>query len=93
MGVNKLKRWALVDRETKIVHNVVIWDGVSDWYPNIPNVDLIECTDLPAEPGGKYENGIFLDRVEVSYLYPPEPPVEIVIAPIDNEVTTEPKVI
>lgn len=75
-----MRRWALVDKDTKYVHGIALWDGVSLWEPHIPNVDLIECENTDAEPGGKYIDGTFL---------PPEKPT---ITP-DNEVTSEPTVI
>jgi hypothetical protein len=35
-------RWALVNKETNLVENVVIWDGLNDLFQNTTNVQLQE---------------------------------------------------
>jgi hypothetical protein len=78
-----MKRWALIENESNIVRNVILWDGVSVWSPQ-DDVYLIECDgDENAQPGAVYENGIFLIPV----------PVEEPELTANNEVTTEPTVL
>lgn len=85
-----MRTWAIVDKTTKIIHNVVVWDGVSPYDPKIPNVEFIECTGFIAEPGGMYENGEFIRIEEVQRRFAPPPSAS---ETIENEVTSEPTVI
>lgn len=78
-----MKRWALVENGSNIVQNIILWDGVSAWKPQ-EGVYLVECDGYQdAQPGGTYENGIFVRPVIV------EGPELIA----NNEVTTEPTVL
>lgn len=89
-----MRRWALVNKDSKIIDNVISWDGVSYWTPP-DNYDLIECGQTDdAEPGGKYEDGKFLTNEQVRQLYYSSlPQEETIIESLPNEVTTEPTVI
>lgn len=83
-----MRKWALVDKDTNEVREVIAWDGVTTWSPTIPNVDVIECTDEEfAECGGTYVEGVFFPMPVEQQAYS-----ESTIT-ANNEVTTEPTVL
>lgn len=46
-------RWALINNETNLVENVIIWDGEGNLFPNTLNVLLNE--NEPCVTGWLYE--------------------------------------
>jgi hypothetical protein len=46
-------RWALINTETNLVENVIIWDGEGSLFPNTLNVLLTE--NEPCSIGWLYE--------------------------------------
>ncbi len=72
-----MKRWALVDNQSNIVTNIILWDEESPWQPQNSNITMIECTEIEsADIGGSYIDGNFT----------PKPSVQ-------SEVTTAPTVL
>ena len=54
------KKYAVIDKETLIVENVVLWDGVTNWNPGNQYL-LIEVEGInPMGSGMKYEDGNFI---------------------------------
>jgi hypothetical protein len=56
-------RYALVDKATKIVEGVILWDGEA-FYSVAENIELIELGDAIAGPGWMYANGTFTAPTE-----------------------------
>ena len=74
-----MRNWALIDTETNIVKNIVVWDGEQEWFPSEICL-LIECTNnLDAEIGGTYINDNFVRvvRTITEEVSPPVPPSEV----------------
>jgi hypothetical protein len=57
--------YALVNKETNIVENIIVWDGITEWTPPA-NVDVIFVSDIETAyiGGTRNSNG--------SYSRPPE---------------------
>jgi len=61
----KMLRHALVNKETNIVENLVLWDGETPWTPLDKHL-VINIEDKPyVDMGHTYNNGVFIA--------PPEP--------------------
>lgn len=55
-----VKNYAVIDEETNVIINVILWDGESNWVPPVGSyVVCIEGTE--AGIGWKYENEQFTD--------------------------------
>lgn len=57
--------YALVNKETKIVENIIAWDGVTEWVPPV-GVDVIFVSELETAYIGGTRNS------DGSYSRPPE---------------------
>lgn len=57
-----MKTYACVNQQTKVVDNVVVWDGIQEW--SAPDgYDIVELTDC-AGIGWMYQNGQFIRPLE-----------------------------
>ena len=55
-----IKNYAVINNQTNIVENVVVWDGENEWLP--PEGTYVICIDgAEAGIGWKYENNTFID--------------------------------
>lgn len=58
------KKFAVINKGTNVVENVVLWDGVSKWDPG-SDFFLIEVTGInPMGTGMLYDNGNFVFILE-----------------------------
>lgn len=65
--MNDIKTYAVINQQSNIVDNVILWDGVSDWRPPVGfYVQSLEGTE--AGIGWTYTSGKFIDTRPV-----PEP--------------------
>jgi hypothetical protein len=64
-----MKYFAMVGKESKVVENVMLWDGETEYYQD-EKFDLVEITEENVGIGWSYENGIFVE--------PPPKPMPIV---------------
>ena len=64
-----MKYFAIVGKESKVVENVMLWDGETE-YSQDEKFDLVEIIEENVGIGWSYENGIFVE--------PPPKPMPIV---------------
>jgi hypothetical protein len=57
--MSNVNAYAVIDSETNIVVNVILWDGKSSWSP--PSGTYVEPLTGEAGIGWKFEAGIFID--------------------------------
>lgn len=58
--MSDVKTYAVINSETNIVENVILWDGESQWQPPANTyVQSLEGTE--AGIGWKYDGGVFID--------------------------------
>ena len=56
-------RYAVFEKETGLIVNVIIWDGEAVWSPG-KNLDVILIGDLEVDIGWVFENGNFKKPIE-----------------------------
>lgn len=57
-----MAKYAMVDSEG-IVTNICEWDGSLETWQPPEGIIMIPCSETdPAEPGGTYDNGIFITK-------------------------------
>lgn len=67
-----LKTYAVINEVTKLVENVVIWDGVSTWAPPEGTFAQLITVSGPGI-GWTFENEVFVDkRPKAPYIPDPE---------------------
>lgn len=54
-----MKYYAMISKTSKVVENVILWDGESEYCPN-EEFDLVEIVEENVGIGYSYENGIFV---------------------------------
>ena len=70
-----MNNYAMVNSSTKIVENIIDWDGVSDYSPPDGYI-LVRIVDEYVNPGWIYDGD--------SLVPPPEPPDSTVLESIPN---------
>lgn len=56
----QLKIYAVLNVETNIVENIILWDGETNWTPPI-NTYILPLEGTEAGIGWKFEGGVFVD--------------------------------
>ncbi len=58
--MSNVKTYAVINEQTNIVENVILWDGESSWQP--PAGTYVQSLEgCEAGIGWKFENGAFVD--------------------------------
>jgi hypothetical protein len=82
-----MAKYAVVDKTTGDILNVVSWDGVSNWSPSEPNVDVILLSGSHG-PGDKYhKSNTTFQKVERPEFIPPPINKKEVDEERDNRIT------
>jgi hypothetical protein len=68
-----MKNYALINKGTNTVDNVIVWDGISSY--NVPDyLVAVEITEPNVGVGWKYENGVWIDTHAPTEELPSEEP-------------------
>lgn len=57
--MSDVKTYAVINSDTNIVVNVILWDGESQWQP--PVGTYVQPLEGEAGIDWKFENGVFID--------------------------------
>jgi hypothetical protein len=67
-------RYALINKETNIVENLILWDGTDCWIP--PDTEIVaNVENMIVEIGYTYSDGTFTAPEPVEPSTPPTPTV------------------
>ena len=70
--VTKMYKYVLINKETNIVENKILWDGGDSWSP--PDTQFaIKMENMDADIGYTYDNGTFIASGPVAPTSTPTP--------------------